>query len=60
MAIADFDTALRLDAKMPTALYGRGYAKLKRGNAGAGNADIAAAQALDPKIATEFAGYGLQ
>ncbi|MFZ0149789.1 MAG: hypothetical protein WBX95_10280 [Xanthobacteraceae bacterium] len=53
-------TALRLDAKMPTALYGRGYAKLKRGNAGAGNADIAAAQALDPKIATEFAGYGLQ
>ncbi len=45
---------------MPTALYGRGLAELKKGNAGAGNADMAAAKAVNPKIVDEFSRYGVQ
>jgi hypothetical protein len=41
-------------------LYGRGVAKLKKGNADAGNADIAAAKAIRADIAEEFARYGVQ
>ena len=41
-------------------LYGRGIAKLKKGDATGGNADIAAAKAIRPEIADEFARYGVQ
>lgn len=59
LAIADFDSALRLDSKLPSALYGRGFAKLKRGDLAGGNADIAAAKTVKPSIEGEFARYGL-
>jgi len=59
LAIADYDSALRLDRNLPTALYGRGFAKLKKGDTAGGNADIAAAQAMKQNIAGEFASYGL-
>lgn len=55
---ADFDAALRLDPKLPSALFGRGYAKLKRSDL-AGNGDIAAAKTIQSNIVAEFAGYGL-
>ena len=46
-AIADYDAA------RATALYGRGTAKLKKGDA-SGDADIAAAKAIKPNIAAAF------
>jgi len=59
-AIADYDAGLRLDPpNKADFLYGRGLARLKKGDGG-GNADVAAAKALHPKIAEEFASYGLR
>ena len=58
-AVADYDSALSLD-RGPTSLYGRGPARLKRGDAGGGNADIAAGKVIDPNVAAEFASYGVQ
>ena len=40
---ADFDAALKLDSRQPRSLYGRGTAKLKKGDTAGGNADLAAA-----------------
>jgi tetratricopeptide (TPR) repeat protein len=57
-AIADYDAVLKLNAKHPEALYGRGIAKLRKGDA-AGNADIAAAKALQGDIAEMFASAGV-
>jgi tetratricopeptide (TPR) repeat protein len=54
---ADFDAALAKSPKMASALYGRGL--LKRRQGGAGDADIAAATAIEPAIAERFARYGV-
>jgi hypothetical protein len=59
-AEADYSAALKQSGKVPASLYGRGMARLKRGETDAGNADIADAKALDPNIATEFARYRVQ
>jgi tetratricopeptide (TPR) repeat protein len=58
-AIVDYDAALRLNPKLAVSLYGRGLAKLKKGDASGGNADIAAAKAIRGDIADEFARYGV-
>jgi tetratricopeptide (TPR) repeat protein len=63
-SIIDYDAALQNDPKMTglelaAVLYGRGLAKGKRADPGA-DADIAAAKAIIPDIAEQFAGYGLQ
>ena len=58
-AIPDYDEALRLQARKASSLYGRGIAKLRTGNTAGGNADIAAAKAIDARIAEEFAAYGI-
>jgi Flp pilus assembly protein TadD len=58
-AIADYNAALRHEAKNAGALYGRGTAELKKRNP-RGNADIAAAKAIKPDIAEEFARYGVK
>ena len=59
-AIADYDAGLRLDpSNKADFLYGRGLAKLKKGDAN-GNADVAAAKALHAAIAEEFASYGVR
>ena len=58
-AIADADSALDLDPKKVGSLYVRGLAKQKSGDAAGGAADIAAAKAIDPKIAETYAGYGV-
>jgi tetratricopeptide (TPR) repeat protein len=57
-AIADYDAALKRDPRQAYALHGRGFAKLKRGDAG-GNADIAAAKALQRDVAEIFTPYGV-
>jgi hypothetical protein len=59
-AIADYTAALKIGPKTASSLYGRGFAELKKGSAAAGNADIAAAKAVNPKIADEFSRYGVK
>ena len=59
-AIDDYSSALRFQPKLASALYGRGLAKLKKGDASGGNADIAAAGAIEAKIDAQFAHYGVQ
>jgi tetratricopeptide (TPR) repeat protein len=56
-AIKDYDAALRSDPRNAGSLYGRGLAKTKRGDRDGGAADIAAAKALKPDIAEEFARF---
>jgi tetratricopeptide (TPR) repeat protein len=58
-AVADYDEALRRNPKQADSLYGRGLAKLMKGDAAGGEADIAAAKAIRADIAEEFARYGV-
>jgi tetratricopeptide (TPR) repeat protein len=54
-AIADYDTALKSDSRFATALYGRGLARTKKGDTAAGEADMAAAKALQSDVVETFA-----
>jgi hypothetical protein len=56
----DYTSALRIDPKLASSLYGRGLAKLKKGDTTGGNADVAAAKAIDANIVGDFVRYGLQ
>jgi tetratricopeptide (TPR) repeat protein/predicted aspartyl protease len=58
-AIPDYDAALRLQPSDPWALYGRGLAKLSKGMATEGRADIAASKVITPRVAEEAAKRGL-
>jgi tetratricopeptide (TPR) repeat protein len=61
-ALADYDAAFAL-TKIPDHadwLYGRGMAKLKKGDAAGGSADIARAKAIKADIAEEYAKYGIK
>jgi len=58
-AIVDFDEVLKLKTQYAWPYYGRGLAKLKKGLVDEGNADIAAAAAIDPSIAKAAGRYGL-
>ena len=58
-AITDFEAALKTDPKFAFALYGRGLAKQRNGDTKNGDADIAAALAIDPAIAQQFEPLGL-
>ncbi len=49
-ALADFDHALAIAPDRPWALYGRGQAHLGLGHAALGQADLAAARQVQPKI----------
>jgi tetratricopeptide (TPR) repeat protein len=60
LAIADYEAGLRLDPpNKADFLYGRGFAKKKKGDA-SGDADISAAKAINPKIAEDFEKYGVK
>ena len=59
-AISDYGIALMYNSKRASALYGRGIAKQRIGNAAGAKADIDAAKAIQPTIAGEFAGYGIR
>jgi tetratricopeptide (TPR) repeat protein len=59
-AITDYNSALRLDPRLAKSLYGRGLAELKKGNVTAGKADLAAARAIEARIADYFRRYGVQ
>ena len=58
-AIADYDAVLRAAPKNAGALYGRGIAKLRKGDKEGGEADIAAANTLNAEIAKAFAKLGV-
>ncbi|MDP1837443.1 MAG: tetratricopeptide repeat protein [Reyranella sp.] len=58
-ALQDFDQVLGVRPGNVIALYGRGIARRRTGNHKGGDADIAAAKALQPDIADEFARMGL-
>jgi len=57
-AVSDYEAALRVDPKLPFALYGRGLARLRNEDP-AGEADITAAKALQADIAEEYTRYGM-
>jgi tetratricopeptide (TPR) repeat protein/predicted aspartyl protease len=58
-AIADFDAAVKLDPRKASSLFGRGTAKLRKLKTAEGQADIAAAAALQPKITEYFDRHGI-
>ena len=58
-ALVNYDDALTLDPNRPLALYGRGLARLRMGDAG-GKGDEEAAITLDPEVAAEFTRYGVE
>lgn len=60
-AIRDYTAALKRNPKIAASLYGRGLAKRKKADSAGGNADIAAAKAIQANIAEEMATvYGVK
>jgi len=61
-AIADYDVALTMTNNPKNAewLFGRGTAKLKKGDTSGGNADIDSAKAIKADIADRYATYGVK
>jgi tetratricopeptide (TPR) repeat protein len=59
-AIEDYDRAIALTPGSARILYIRGIAKLRSDDKPGGNADIAAAVALEPKIAEQYAALGVK
>lgn len=58
-AFHDYDSALQINPRIPTALYGRGLTELRAGETSQGQSDLAAAEKLDSGIAQRFATIGL-
>ena len=58
-AIADYDAGLKIYAKSPISLYGRGVARRRKGDVAGGDADIAAAKALQANVADVVARWGV-
>jgi tetratricopeptide (TPR) repeat protein len=59
-ALADYEASLSGNPTNPRALYGRGLIRLKKGDGASGDADIAAANAIQADIAEEFAREGVK
>ena len=49
-AIADYNAALKINPKIASSLYGRGVAKLKKGDSSGGTVDMATANLVDPTL----------
>jgi tetratricopeptide (TPR) repeat protein len=58
-SIADYDAALKINPKDAYALYGRGIGELRKQKTQEGQADIAQATLLSPKIAQSFDRHGI-
>jgi tetratricopeptide (TPR) repeat protein len=58
-SIKEYDAALKLVPRDVWALYGRGLSKLRKGANTDGEADLAAARAIQPRITEDFARMGL-
>lgn len=58
-AVREYDASLRLQPRSAWSLYGRGLAKIRLGKAAEGQADLAAARAINPALPAEAARHGL-
>lgn len=58
-SIADYDAALKINAKNAWSLYGRGIDKLRKQKKSEGDGDIAQAMAVWPRVAEEFKRRGI-
>ena len=58
-ALTDFQDGLNRDKQRAGAYFGQGIAKLRLGQREEGEADIARAEELDPKVAETYATYGI-
>jgi len=58
-AIADYDTALKLNAKIASSLYGRSLAERAQGDVERADRDIAAAKEMQTDIEQEFIKIGV-
>lgn len=59
ISIVEYNAALDVDPNRAVALFGRGLAKIKMGQRKEGDADQAAARALNPSVETQFSTYGV-
>ncbi len=59
-AIANYDQSIVLGGERAGSLYGRGIAKLKKGDAEGGNKDITLATKKRPDVVEVYRGYGVQ
>jgi hypothetical protein len=57
-ALADYDASLKVVARRPTALFGRGVVRRQKGDVSGGDADIAAATAIDATVVGQLARRG--
>lgn len=60
LAIVEYNAALEHDPNRTLALYGLGLARIRMGHKKEGEADQAAARALNPSVEREFSIYGLK
>lgn len=58
-AIADYNAALKHDPYLAPSLFMRGMTELRKGDAAAGHADIAKAEAMSPGTTKDYARYGI-
>ena len=58
-AINDYDSALKINPRIASSLYGRGLAELSLGEKSEGQADLAAAASIDSGVAKRYATMGL-
>ena len=58
-AIEDYEAALKMNPQMSAALYGRGIAKVRKKKVAEGEADMANAEKITPKIAEQFTALGI-
>ncbi len=58
-ALADYDAALKITPTRGHFMYGRGLARLGLGLKTEGDADLAAAEAAEPGVASLYRGYGV-
>ena len=59
-ALADYDEALKIAPNAAGSLYGRGVAKLMKGDVSASTGDFELAKQIKPSIAEEFTRVGVQ
>jgi hypothetical protein len=60
VAINEYNASLQVEPSRARSLYGRGLARLKNGDKTGGEADIAAATKLAPKVAEDFSRFGMK
>ena len=60
MAINEYNASLQLEPNRSRSLYGRGLAKLGRGDKAGGDTDISTAKTIQTNIGDDFMRYGVQ